>query len=411
MARNIARDFIEGYQFADNEYDESRRHAIEDSDRQRAITHDSEIMDMRRQQHQSQMEDRQHRNIAQNERMDMTRERHNLDMSNGRQAARINQMQIEDVKRGKLKARAIEEWKASDIKGEMPSYESYEELKNNGLEKFSKWYWMDDAKRETALSLKPVLQAVAKGDIRAVNKPESIAAISQVFDDEINTGIGEVKTPLNQAIAKKELESFELVPGTNGMLAANLRITLDDGSTYTEKLTESRSARGDDPIRLFDPKEIIDESMSRYQIAASMSTPEQQAVMAKARQMVMGGEESNAGQMSPTGRTIADLVHYGISKKRAIELATLAKDNPEKAVRDFAGDIITGGLVDDPAEAMAQARAALMPTGEEPTATASNEQAQDPIAAIVAKLRENPNNDKYTDEQLRAAVLQRQGAK
>ena len=119
---------------------------------------------------------------------------------------------------------------------------------------------------QAALSLAPVLQAVGSGNIAAINSPQSIEAINQLYADEINEGIGEFNRAKGATVVSKRIA--QLAPGPQpGKFGVILEVTLDNGETYLAPRTRAASTDENDPVRLIDAGVALDDLMGRYQLA------------------------------------------------------------------------------------------------------------------------------------------------
>lgn len=117
-----------------------------------------------------------------------------------------------------------------------------------------------------ALSLAPVLQAVGSGNIAAINAPQSLEAINQLYADDIRHGIGEFNRAKGATIVDKRI--VELAPSPQpGKFAMILEVTLDNGETYLAPRTRASSSDENDPVRLIDAGVALDDLMGRYQLA------------------------------------------------------------------------------------------------------------------------------------------------
>lgn len=244
------------------------------------------------------------RRAIENEQMDMQRQQFGTQQKLATQRSQINEMQIEDAERAQLKERAMEEWKFAETTGELPPVESYQQYKDAGMGRFSIWHYSNPENVESALSLKPVINAIASGKPQLVNNPENIEALNRVLKDEINVGIGEEKPELGGKIVDKQISRFELIPESGGKIAVRLKVKLDNGKTYEEPMTVGRNANPNAPVQLVDARQLIDDVMSRYKLGKFYTTPQGKQLMQKMTALMGGGQQ--AVPLSKEGKIMYD---------------------------------------------------------------------------------------------------------
>ena len=212
--------------------------------------------------------------------------------------------------------------------------ELHEEMKKANMGDLSIYSVIDNKEaHQNALASGKILQQLKNGNIHAVNTPESLSVINGVYKEQIKKGIGEFNSALGGTVVDKEIIGLETGP-KKGSFVAEIEVTLDNGKKFTAPLTMNRSSDPNDNVRLIDGKVAMDDMFVRYQRARIADLNRDQ--IQKSYDMMYGGESKEPG--STTGKTIKDLMNYGVDKETAIKLAT--GGDVEKAVRAAAIAII-----------------------------------------------------------------------
>ncbi len=292
---NVADDMLRGFNGVHDHVDRTRRRGIED-----------EMLSNRR-------------NVA--------AARTNLSNQQGQ----INEMKIEDMERGQLKSRAVDDFRILQETGELPPAESYQEFIDAGMSHFSPWHYADQNRVSEMTDLKPVMQSIAQGKPEEVNKPENIARLNRVFQDEININVGEAKPELGGNIVKKEISRFEMIPESGGKVAVKLKVTLDNGQTYEEPMTVGRNANSDAPVKVLDARELMDDVMTRFQIGKFYNSPQGKEITNKMLSVLNPNKKA-----APNLSQIAE----AIPEEHLDEFIALASADPSRAIA-FAEKIFT----------------------------------------------------------------------
>ena len=320
---------VKGYQIVDEEMrqgvrDKQRVQAIEDNQEYRSDqkAHQDRTFEAV----QSNNEFNQSRAISQDKRA----------VAQEGRAAESHDLNVEQVTRQKL----LERDKVAGFRllqnGTPYPKELHEEMKKSGLGDISIYSVIDNKEaHQNALASGKILQQLKSGNIHAVNTPESLKVINGIYKDQVKKGIGEFNSALGGTVVDKEIVGLETGP-KKGSFVAEIEVTLDNGKKFTAPLTMNRSSDPNDNVRLIDGKVAMDDMFVRYQRARIADLNRDQ--IQKSYDMQYGGESKEPG--SATGKTIKDLIAFGVSKDMAIRLATQSKSDPEAAVRDFAGIIL-----------------------------------------------------------------------
>jgi len=254
----------------------------------------------------------------------------------------------------------------------------------------------------------PLLQQLEQGNLEYVNAPGNLKILSELpgWSDKLNVGIGEAGRN-GSPIAKKELA--ELKTAGDGRVVPMLRVTTEDGESYVSEMSAFRGTDPNEPVIAADAGQLIENAMGQYMLANLFSSEQAQQQISQVRGQLFGSQKKN--DLSSTGKTIRDLMAFGVSQDEAIQLSTQSKQDPQKAVLSLTNAIMKGGLVEDASEAMQQAKEALgvnvaAPTPQADPSTGAPAEANQ-AEAMFNTLRQNPNNKQYSDEQLRAAIRQK----
>lgn len=245
--------------------------------------------------------------------------------------------------------------------------------------------------------LGPLLQQLKNGDLSHVNAPGNLKILSDLpgWKEKLNEGVGQ-QGRNGSTIVGKELA--ELKPGPDGRVVPILKVTTEDGQSYTAEMSAFRSTDPNEPVVAADAGALIENAIGQYMLSNLFSDPAAQQVIEEVRGEMFGAK-NGGGDLSSTGKTIRDLMSYGVSQQDAIKLATQSKHDPQAAALSLAKTILENGMADDPAGAIEQARAALQiaPSQPEPTPQRTPE-------SIFKTLRDNPKNAAVTDAKLRQAA-------
>lgn len=204
---------------------------------------------------------RQSQNERADERMSMERERFD--------------MQKEEVDRAR-KQEGIQLALSKVANGMQPSEEEVELLRE------SPKYWKA-LDQETDNSLAIAEAVVDPESPTDINSPESIEALNQMFEAEINKGEGG---------QKRISKAF---PGPDGeTLMFDLEVLGEDGESYEAPMTDGRAPGGDDDTVMQVPvEEVIKQVQGLRAIRSTMQTPEAQEQASQMLRILNGEPEDN----------------------------------------------------------------------------------------------------------------------
>ncbi|MCA9340023.1 MAG: hypothetical protein KDA17_03885 [Candidatus Saccharibacteria bacterium] len=332
---------IKGYQFVDEEI----REGVRDQQRADLIAERKEDRIARRE-HQDKVFNagEQHR-AAIREKQD--------------KIAGIQQQQHDWEAEDRRKARLMERDKVAFInlhnKGTPYPKELYEDMKSEGIGDLSVYNMIENKDAHNAArAAGRILESLKSGNVDAVNSPDSLEIINGVYSSQVRKGIGEFNGVLGGTIVDKRIVELAASP-KKGAFVAEVEVTLDNGKKYTSPITMSRSSSPSDPVRLVDAGVAMDDLFARYQRANIAELNRDK--IEKSYNAVHGITAKN--ERSATGKTIADLLGFGLSKDEAIRLATQSKTNPEDAAIKLAGKIVEAGMADDIQSAYEEAKRVL----------------------------------------------------
>lgn len=352
---------------------------------------------------------------------------------------------IERLKEKEIKRQQVER----DVKNSwgryMETFEVDEELQAEaeqyGLKRMTPRYWEDEKAVASNLKLGKIIKDIQEGNFDAVNSPESLKILNETHAEEIKRGVGEFVSASGRTIVDKEIAGFKLIedPATKeNRVSLVMRVKLDDGTEYMAPRTANASAGKDDLITLNNPKTMLNDLMGRYQMARAASQKEYREAVRKRHDSLY---PSDGGDLSNTGKTVRDMKDIGFSDTDIRSYLLEAKFNPQQAAANMAGDILqnpanklsaseayqeavkaisnaqqnegngatqngapqTGGTKALPEDGQTQPPAQPSQSNASPALDAK-------VESILAQLRQNPNNDKLTDDQLRQSIKQRLNA-
>ncbi|MCX2533692.1 hypothetical protein OQ486_09405 [Plesiomonas shigelloides] len=107
--------------------------------------------------------------------------------------------------------------------------------------------------------------------VKRINTPEYIDATSRIYADEIKTGIGDMDQATGRRITGKKLHNISVVNSGSGVVFG-VEVTYDDGSTAVKPLTEGRSSRADDMVKVMPLSEFLDSGYKRAVMAKEFTT-------------------------------------------------------------------------------------------------------------------------------------------
>lgn len=344
--QGFAGGFMQGYEFVDENIRQHKRDqmAIEDRGYQREQTalqneridrqeqRQIEAIDTSNQRYTEEQAYRRERDTQTDKRLDKQDQR--MDSADRRawNVERRSQMllarQEQDRRRQMIHAQALRYWQSDPFS--MPQELRDQIDKEPGMEDLNP---LNPRFGVAGPAAGRIMQSVGSGNLNYVNSPQGLADANEVYAGQIKTGIGEFVAPMGGSIVDKKLVKFHAAPG--GKFATEVEVTLDNGKKYSAPLTINRTTDQGDPVQLTDVSIVLDDLHGRYQLSQLAKDPEFQ----RRRQTVLGASGVAGvryGDMSSTGKTIRDLMSFGVPQDEAIARATNAKVNPQKEAADVA---------------------------------------------------------------------------
>lgn len=406
--RSAMQGALQGYQFVDNEFDEARqqkmqRTALEDNREFR-----DKSFETAQQNHTAAFEESKRHNAA----IEGLREQ-----QNGRSNA-MHQLQMRKQKQSEVDKELSVGWKMY-LQGKPIDPDLERRVKEVGLGYKLPSAWADEKHIKANLGLLPAVEAVKNGNLDTINSPEILQAINAAYSDQIKKGVGEFISPLGKTITDKEIagyRSIRIKPGEKARVVPMIKVTYNDGSTNLAPMTALRSSSKDDQVALLDPKTLVEDALGRIKMAKAMSTPEAREHLAKIHSNIYGSDPSQQyTPQSATGKTIQDLMAFGVSQERAVEISTLAKDNPRQALIEMTSDIMgKEGWEKTPEEAVGMARQALSQIYPESVSEGGG--ALTPVSlpeslqGYFERAKSNPANQGIPDDQIKRAIIKQFGS-
>ena len=273
------------------------------------------------------------------------------------------------------------------------SQDLYDEMSKNDLLDRSLFTSIVDEKGfQASLKSEGILNSLKTGDVNAVNTPENLDILNDIYAPQIEKGIGEFNGPMGGSVVSKRISEISASPKT-GAIVAEVTVNLDNGKSYTAPITMNRSTSDDDGVRLVDARTAMDDLFGRYQ-RSKVSEPYRDRIKEEYNRLTSGA--NGAGTQSATGKTISDLVAYGLPKAEAIKLATQSKSNPGKAATSLASMIAKTewGQTHTPEEIFAEANRVLAVSDSGAPAAAGGGE-----AAPVDGARKAPDGNWYLERE------------
>lgn len=265
----------------------------------------------------------------------------------------------------------------------------YAEMKKNNLLDRSVFSSIVDERGfQASLKSGAILERLKAGDVNAINSPESMDILNDIYASQITKGVGEFNGPMGGSVVSKRIIDIDSSPKT-GAITAEVQVNLDNGKSYTAPITLNRSTSSDDKVRLIDAGTAMDDLFGRYQ-RSKVSEQFQDQIKEEWIRLTNGG--TDAGKQSAIGKTISDLEAHGLPKAEAIKIATQSKHNPQKAATSLAGVIAKTewGQMHSPEEIFEEAKRILS------DGTSPRPDSADP--EVEAVLQANPGWDKAKAE-------------
>lgn len=235
-----------------------------------------------------------------------------------------------------------------------------EEMKKLGMGDISIYSSVENKEaHQNALAAGGILEKLKDGDVNAVNSPESLGVINGIYKEQVQKGIGEFNSALGGTVVEKRIVGLKAAP-KKGSFVAEIEVTLDNGKKFSAPLTMNRSSDPNDNVRLIEGKVAMDDLFGRYQRAQIAELNKDK--IQNSYDMMYGAGEKEPG--SATGKTIKDLMVFGVPKEQAIQLSTQSKTDPEAAIRSLTNAILKNNDNSDeqfsPEQAYQEARRVIM---------------------------------------------------
>ncbi|MAT95388.1 MAG: hypothetical protein CME59_22690 [Halioglobus sp.] len=280
-----------------------------------------------------------------------------------------------------------------------------------GMPHLSVQYWLNDQNVRDNLALRPMLVNAGKGDFSDLKTEEGMALLHNVYRDQIEQGIGEVSATNGKQIASKQLISLDAAPRGQGV-TASVRVQYADGSSDVKPVTLNRSSAGDDPVSIYSVEEMLDDVQGRVRLAEIFQQEDVRKSLSSALG-TFGGADDADSDLPAEAKLIKFYMKMGMSQDEAIAHAKEGKNSPEKMISDMAEAILDADMSGKTTlqDALRQAKAAA--ASELGISVGGGAPADDGWTPEMEKayrvMRENPNNRKYGDDDLKAAITQRMG--
>jgi len=111
-----------------------------------------------------------------------------------------------------------------------------------------------------------------------VNKPEFIQSLGVLMAPDIKRGVGEKDPISGKTIVDKEIST--IIPYEDQGLVVDVKVTLDDGTSYLAPITEGRSRDPEDPVKIIPVAKFMDNIEGYVRMASAYNQSDlQNAVM------------------------------------------------------------------------------------------------------------------------------------
>ncbi len=266
---------IRGYQLVDNTYRQNERDAERKEYRKEAIATDNYRYENAQDSKEKQFQETQkHRAAIQgnSERAAIAQEKRTANTAaqnkwTQEQAEAKTGRGVAKTKRQQLVEKALILGGRAEKGVEDFPKDFQDELNAEGLGYYGYYNGITNPKQHNAtLALAPILEQVGRGDISAINSPESLKLLNQVLMEQINTGLGEFNQQHGSKIVKKEISSLEAAPGGKGFVA-ELLVTLENGVQYIAPRTLNGTTLDMDTVKMIDMGQAMDDLQGRILMA------------------------------------------------------------------------------------------------------------------------------------------------
>lgn len=151
-----------------------------------------------------------------------------------------------------------------------------------------------------------------------INKPEFIKSLDVLMKPDIERDIGTKDPVTGKTIASKEIAT--VIPYENKGLVIDVKVTLDDGTSYIAPVTEGRSTDPDDPVKIIPIDKFINTIEGHTRMASAYNQPDLQNAVLR---YVQPAKENQSAEV--TKRQLLS-EQASIDRDEAKELAKLNTD-------------------------------------------------------------------------------------
>lgn len=230
--------------------------------------------------------------------------------------------------------------------GGQPDPQVQARIAEAGLPHLTVDFWLQDENVKKNLAGQQLLNDLQQsGDFSAVNRPETLGLLNDIYRDQIEKGIGEVSLTSGKRIVDKRLSGFMLSPGhstpegSQGVVT-KVRVVYEDGTSEEQPITLGRSSDRNDPVAINDVGTMLDDLTGRVKMAEVFSNKEFRQSIAH-----LLPSASADGKNSTTDiKNIQFLTSNGMTFEDAKNTIFMAKNNPNQAISTLAGDILDNNL-------------------------------------------------------------------
>lgn len=165
-----------------------------------------------------------------------------------------------------------------------------------------------------------------------VNKPEFLKSLDVLMKPDIERDIGTKDPVTGKTIASKEIAT--VIPYENKGLVIDVKVTLDDGTSYIAPVTEGRSTDPDDPVKIIPIDKFINTIEGHTRMASAYNQPDLQNAVLR---YVQPAKENQSAEV--TKRQLLS-EQASIDRDEAKELAKVNTDKvmePEEKTKAMKG--------------------------------------------------------------------------
>lgn len=345
--QSLGSSFLQGFQAADNYFARKKQQDMQ----QQAFDKNSELQGLRVKQTQQQLDQGEQRLALSAKQLKNYDKKLKQEQAQFELLQSLNQQRLLNAKQAnKLAAaqhdRSVKEKKREEVRergknnlirfqltGDI-DWDADQEAADAGIPHMGPSYYLDGQRRKTAMNAEKIVEQVGAGNYDYVNEPEALEIFNHLYADQIQKGLGEWTGPegIGKQIVGKRLSEFDVGPG--GGVVAYVDVSYNDGSTERKPITINRSSNPDDPVKLNNVGQILDDLQGRAFIAKAMdgylSTGDNlqraQANVARHRQIASGKTPT----ITDKTRQIKELMSMKMSQDEAINLVYKNENNDLK---------------------------------------------------------------------------------